>query len=78
MIDAYKSPQKKLVVFFRDSRDSWKSKFQELKIKHRNLQRKHDYTIDKMATLKEQLSTAKSELLSAQKRLKKTTSTTRV
>ncbi len=73
MTDEYKSPLKKLVVFFKDSRDSWKGKFQELKVKHRNLERRHDYTIEKMASLKGELSNLKSQLLEIEKLSKKRT-----
>ena len=55
MNNGYKSPARKLVSFFKSSRDSWKEKFQDLKIKHRNLERRHEYASDKINGLKEEV-----------------------
>lgn len=57
----YKTPIKKLASFFEKSRNNWKSKFQVLKIEHRNLERRYEYATDKITSLKQELKLLKAE-----------------
>ena len=52
---SYKSPVRKLVNFFENSRNAWKEKFQRLKIKYRNLERRHEYASNKIKNLKQEI-----------------------
>ncbi len=71
MIYTYKSPLRKLVCFFKRSRDSWKEKFQNLKIQHRNLERRYEYASNNLASLKKEVFELKSQLPLTDKELKK-------
>lgn len=54
-MELFKSPSRKIIPFLKKSRDAWKEKHQDLKIKLRNLERKHQYALDKMKSLKSEI-----------------------
>jgi chromosome segregation ATPase len=62
MEQTHTSSPKKLVKFFEKSRNNWKNKYQELKTRHRNLQRKQQYTNGKIALLQEKVSSLTEQL----------------
>ena len=62
MDNVYKSPLRKLVSFFKKSRDSWKDKFQKLKVNYRNLERRHEYGSNKIKQLKGEVKELKKEI----------------
>ncbi len=62
MGQTHKSPPKKLAKFFEKSRNNWKDKYQELKVRHRNLQRKQQYTKEKIVSLQETVSSLTEQL----------------
>ena len=58
----YKSPIRKLVKFFENSRDSWKSKCQEAKYKVKMLQNKVRYLEKRKAELNKRVKELEKEL----------------
>jgi uncharacterized protein YlxW (UPF0749 family) len=65
----YKSPMRKLVKFFENSRDNWKTKCQEAKYKIKLLQNKVRYLEKRKAELNKRVKELEKEL--QQHRLKK-------
>ena len=63
----YKSPARKLVVFFEKSRDKWKAKYQEIKITVKRLQNRIRF----LETSKAQLKIKIKELEKANNQLQK-------
>ena len=60
--DGYKSPMRKLVKFFENSRDSWKTKCQEAKYKVKILQNKVRYLEKRKAELNKRVKELEEEL----------------
>ena len=48
----FKSPPRKLVPFLYSSKENWKDKYKQLKIEHSNLNRRHQYNLDKLEEMK--------------------------
>ena len=62
MATEFKSPARKIIPFLENSRDNWKEKHQLLKVEHRNLERRHQYALDKLSEFKERISELESQL----------------
>jgi predicted nucleic acid-binding Zn-ribbon protein len=69
MLKSYKSPRYKLVAFFKKSRDQWKDKYQDAKLKNKKLEHK-------VRTINESRQKWKDEAILLRKELKKVTATT--
>lgn len=66
--NGFKSPARKLIVFFRRSRDKWKLKCQEAKYKIKLLKQRLSYMQKRRLELKSKISELENELRSAQTR----------
>ena len=58
----YKSPSRKLVKFFKNSRDNWKSKYQDLKYKMKLMQNKILYLEKRKTQLNQRIKELQQEL----------------
>lgn len=58
----YKSPSRKLVKFFKNSRDNWKTKYQDLKYKMKLMQNKILYLEKRKTQLNQRIKELQQEL----------------
>ena len=58
----YKSPSRKLINFFRKSRDNWKAKYQELKYNMKLMQNKIRYLEKRKTQLNQRIKELQQEL----------------
>jgi uncharacterized protein YlxW (UPF0749 family) len=63
-VDRYKSPARKLIPFFKNSRDKWKAKYQEVKYKAKLMQNRIRYMGKRAVALKQKLKALEKELQS--------------
>jgi uncharacterized protein YlxW (UPF0749 family) len=67
-VDDYKSPVRKLVPFFKNSRDKWKAKCQDAKYQVKLLKNRIRHMDKRKAELKQQVKALKKELKQVQNR----------
>ena len=58
----YKSPSRKLITFFRKSRDNWKAKYQDLKYQMKLMKNKVAYLEKRKAQLNQRIKELQNEL----------------
>jgi uncharacterized protein YlxW (UPF0749 family) len=63
-VDKYKSPARKLIPFFKNSRDKWKAKYKEVKYKAKLMQNRIRYMEKHSAALKQKVKALEKELQS--------------
>lgn len=66
-IEQYKSPARKLVPFFKNSRDKWKAKYQEVKYKAKLMQNRIRCMENRADKLKQSVKELKKELKNVKK-----------